>query len=153
MVCDWLDSECAGELARTEDAALDHLDLPRRTRHLPRTWYGESAVADESMDLLQGTLDVLVLRTLTWGTMHGYAVSRWIRQRTDGVIEIEDAPLYKALHRLERAGHVQAEWGLSENNRRARFYQLTPSGRRRLKEQDSAWRGYAAAVFKVLEPA
>ena len=110
-------------------------------------------MAADSLDLLQGTLDVLVLRTLAWGTMHGYAVSRWIRQRTDGVIEIEDAPLYKALHRLERAGHVEAEWGLSENNRRARFYRLTSSGRRQLKTQESAWRRYAEAVFEVLEPA
>ena len=110
-------------------------------------------MAGQSMDLLQGTLDVLVLRTLAWGVMHGYAVSRWIRQRTDGTIEIEDAPLYKALHRLERAGHIQAEWGLSENNRRARYYRLTASGRRQLKEQESAWRRYAEAVFKVLETA
>ena len=110
-------------------------------------------MAGESLDLLQGTLDVLVLRTLGWGPMHGYAVSRWIRQRTDGVIEIEDAPLYKALHRLERAGHVEAEWGLSENNRRARYYKLTAAGRRQLKVQESAWRRYAEAVFKVLEPA
>jgi transcriptional regulator len=110
-------------------------------------------MAAESLDLLQGTLDVLVLRTLGWGPMHGYAVSRWIRQRTDGVIEIEDAPLYKALHRLERAGHVEAEWGLSENNRRARYYKLTAAGRRQLKVQESAWRRYAEAVFKVLEPA
>ena len=110
-------------------------------------------MADESLDLLQGTLDVLVLRTLLWGEMHGYAVSRWIRQRTDGVIEIEDAPLYKALHRLERAGCVEASWGVSENNRRARFYKLTPTGRRKLHEQESVWRRYAEAVFKVLEPA
>jgi transcriptional regulator len=110
-------------------------------------------MAAESLDLLQGTLDVLVLRTLGWGPMHGYAVSRWIRTRTDGVIEIEDAPLYKALHRLERAGHVEAEWGLSENNRRARYYKLTAAGRRQLKVQESAWRRYAEAVFKVLEPA
>ena len=110
-------------------------------------------MADESLDLLQGTLDVLVLRTLMWGEMHGYAVSRWIRQRTDGVIEIEDAPLYKALHRLERAGCVEASWGVSENNRRARFYKLTPTGRRKLHEQESVWRRYAEAVFKVLEPA
>jgi len=107
----------------------------------------------QTLDLLQGTLDVLVLRTLVWGEMHGYAVSRWIRQRTDGVIEIEDAPLYKALHRLERAGCVDASWGLSENNRRARFYKLTPTGRRKLRDEDQAWRRYAQAVFKVLEPA
>jgi transcriptional regulator len=105
------------------------------------------------MELLQGTLDVLVLRTLVWGPMHGYAVSRWIHDRTDGVLVIEDAPLYKALHRLERAGFVAAEWGLSENNRRARFYALTPAGRRQLKAEESAWRRYAAAVARVLEPA
>ena len=105
------------------------------------------------VELLQGTLDVLILRTLAWQPMHGYAVSRWIRERTDGTIEIEDAPLYKALHRLERAGCVSAEWGVSENNRRARYYQLTAVGRRRLKAEESAWRRYAAAVSRVLEPA
>jgi len=110
-------------------------------------------MASGPMDLLQGTLDVLVLRALRLGPMHGYAVSRWIRERTDGVLEIEDAPLYKALHRLERAGHVAAEWGFSENNRRARFYRLTADGRRQLKDEEAAWRRYAAAVFKVLGPA
>ena len=85
--------------------------------------------------------------------MHGYAVSRWIHERTDGVLEIEDAPLYKALHRLERAGWVSADWGLSENNRRARYYSLTSAGRRQLHARELAWRRYAAAVFKVLEPA
>ena len=104
-------------------------------------------------ELLQGTLDVLVLRTLVWGPMHGYAVSRWIHDRTDGVLTVEDAPLYKALHRLERAGFVSAEWGVSENNRRARYYALTPAGRRQLKAEESAWRRYAAAVARVLEPA
>jgi transcriptional regulator len=104
------------------------------------------------MDLLQGTLDVLVLRTLAWGAMHGYAVSRSIRERTEGVLEIEDAPLYKALHRLERAGFVSAEWGVSENNRRARYYTHTTAGRRQLKTEETAWRRYADAVFKVLEP-
>lgn len=107
----------------------------------------------QPMDLLQGTLDVLVLRALVWGPMHGYAVSRWIHDRTDGELTIEDAPLYKALHRLERAGFVAAEWGVSENNRRARYYALTPAGRRQLKVEESAWRRYAAAVARVLEPA
>ena len=110
-------------------------------------------MAREPMDLLQGTLDVLILRTLTWGPMHGYAVTRWIRDRTDGALDIEDAPLYKALHRLEGAGCVSAEWGLSENNRRARYYRLTPAGRTQLRAEESAWRRYAAAVFEVLEPA
>lgn len=106
-----------------------------------------------SLDLLQGTVDILVLQTLAWGPMHGYAVASWIRQRTDGVLELEDAPLYKALHRLERQGYVEAEWGVSENNRRARYYQLTATGRRQLHAQAATWRRYAEAVFKVLEPA
>ena len=107
----------------------------------------------QPMEVLQGTLDVLVLRALVWGPLHGYAVSRWIHDRTDGVLTIEDAPLYKALHRLERAGFVGAEWGVSDNNRRARYYALTPAGRRQLKVEESAWRRYAAAVGRVLEPA
>ena len=107
----------------------------------------------QPVELLQGTLDVLVLRTVAWEPMHGYAISRWIRERTRGVIEIEDAPLYKALHRLERDGYVAAEWGLSENNRKARYYRLTPAGKRQLRAQESAWRTYAEAMFRVLEPA
>jgi PadR family transcriptional regulator PadR len=110
-------------------------------------------VAREPLDLLQGTLDVLVLRTLSWDSMHGYAISRWIRERTKGVLEIEDAPLYKALHRLERDGCVSASWGLSENNRKARYYALTTRGRQRFRNEESAWRTYAEAVFRVLEPA
>ena len=110
-------------------------------------------MAPQPLDLLQGTLDVLVLRTLAWQTMHGYAISRWIRERTKGVIMIEDAPLYKALHRLERDGCVAPEWGLSENNRRARFYTITARGRARLRAEESAWRTYAEAVFRVLAPA
>jgi transcriptional regulator len=104
------------------------------------------------MDLLHGTLDVLVLRTLALGSMHGYAVSRSIHERTDGVLEIEDAPLYKALHRLEKAGFVSAEWGVSENNRRARYYALTAPGQRHLHAEERALRQYVAAVFKVLAP-
>ncbi|MBK6486975.1 MAG: PadR family transcriptional regulator [Gemmatimonadetes bacterium] len=105
------------------------------------------------MELLRGTLDVLILRTLAWEPMHGYAVSRWIRERTGGTLQIEDAPLYKALHRLEASGYVEAMWGLSENNRRARYYQLTAAGRRALQTEEAAWRRYASAVFQVLEPA
>ena len=104
-------------------------------------------------DLLHGTLDVLILKTLSWGAMHGYAITRWIEQRTHGVVSIEDAALYKALHRLERGGQVTAEWGLSENNRKAKFYQLTDAGRRRLGADTATWRQYAAAIFAVLETA
>ena len=107
----------------------------------------------EPLDLLQGTLDVLILKTLSWGAMHGYAVSRWIRQRTDDVLAVEDAALYQALHRLERRGWIEAEWGLSENNRRAKYYRLTAEGRRQLRAEATTWRRYAEAVFKVLETA
>jgi len=105
----------------------------------------------ESTSLLQGTVDVLVLRALAWQTMHGYAVSEWVKGRTEGAIVIEDAPLYKALHRLERDGAIAAEWGLSENNRRARYYSLTPVGRRLLRAEELSWRRYAAAMALALE--
>jgi PadR family transcriptional regulator, regulatory protein PadR len=111
-----------------------------------------AASAPTAQDLLQGTLDVLILRTLERQAAHGYAVSRWIRERTGGVLEVQDAALYKALRRLERRGHVEAEWGVSENNRRARYYALTDAGRRQLKRESAAWRSYAQAVFTVLEP-
>jgi PadR family transcriptional regulator len=104
------------------------------------------------IDLLQGTVDVLILRTLAWEPMHGYAVSRFIRERTDGVLTIESAALYQALHRLERHKCITAEWGLSENNRRAKFYSITAEGRKQLRAEAATWRTYAAAVFKVLEP-
>ena len=110
-------------------------------------------MAREPLGLLQGTLDVLILKTLSWGAMHGYAVSRWIRQRTDDVLAVEDAALYQALHRLERRGWIEAEWGLSENNRRAKYYRLTAAGRAQLRAEAESWRQYATAVFKVLETA
>jgi PadR family transcriptional regulator, regulatory protein PadR len=110
-------------------------------------------MADRSLELLHGTVDVLVLQALAWGPAHGYAVASWVRQRTDGVLELEDAPLYKALHRLEKQGFVTAEWGVSENNRRARYYELTAAGRAQLRAEAATWRRYAEAVFRVLEPA
>ena len=110
-------------------------------------------MADRRLDLLQGTLDVLVLRALTWSPMHGYAVSRWIEDRTKGQLVVELAPLYKALHRLERDDCLAGSWGVSESGRRARYYRLTASGRARLKSADADWRRYARAVFAVLDPA
>jgi len=109
-------------------------------------------MSDSPIDLLQGTVDVLILRTLAWEPMHGYAVSRFIRERTDGVLTIESAALYQALHRLERKKWVRAEWGVSENNRRAKFYSITAEGRKQLRAETATWRTYAEAVFKVLEP-
>jgi transcriptional regulator len=104
-------------------------------------------------DLLQGTVDVLILRTLSWQAMHGYGISDWVRERSRGVLTIEGAALYQALHRLERKRLVSASWGVSENNRKAKFYQLTAEGRRRLRDESSTWREYADAVGRVLDRA
>jgi PadR family transcriptional regulator PadR len=105
----------------------------------------------DANDLLHGTLDVLVLKTLSWGSMHGYAIAQWIEQRTRGDLEVVDAALYKSLHRLEDSGAVAAEWGLSDNNRRAKYYSLTARGRQLLKAEAATWRRYANAVVRVLE--
>jgi PadR family transcriptional regulator PadR len=109
--------------------------------------------AGEALNLLQGTLDLLILQALAWGQMHGYGISRIIRERTSEVLLVEDAALYQALHRLERRGSIEAEWGVSDNNRRAKYYALTPAGRRLLRRQSDQWRRYAAAVSAVLDPA
>ena len=109
--------------------------------------------AGTSLDLLQGTLDVLILRTLAWTPMHGFGIARWIRERTDGAIAVENAALYQALHRLERRKLVRADWGVSDNNRRAKFYELTALGRRQLTSETESFHSYVSAVFKVLAPA
>ena len=101
--------------------------------------------------LLKGTVDLLLLRSLQQGPSHGYEVARWVRDRTDGVLTVEDAALYQALHRLEDNGLIASEWGVSDNNRRAKYYRLTPKGRRRLRSDVSVWKRYAEAVFKVIE--
>jgi len=106
-----------------------------------------------TVELLQGTVDVLILRTLAWQPMHGYAISRWIRERSDGILAIEGAALYQALHRLERKRCISPSWGVSDNNRRAKYYQLTAEGRKQLRTETTTWRTYAAAVTRVLEPA
>ena len=106
-----------------------------------------------SLELMQGTVAVLILKTLSWGAMHGYDISRTIRQRSDGALGVEDAALYQALHRLEKRAWIEAEWGLSENNRRAKFYRLTGDGRQALQAELTTWRSYVDAVSKVLETA
>ena len=102
------------------------------------------------LSLLQGTLDVLVLKALVFGPLHGYAVARWIRDTTDGTLEIEEGALYTALHRMEKRRWLQSEWGVSENNRRAKYYALTDAGRQQLAASTDGWTRYAEAVFKVL---
>jgi transcriptional regulator len=105
------------------------------------------------VELLQGTLDILVLKALVWGPRHGYAVARWIGERTDETLVVEDGALYTALHRIEKRGWVKGQWGRSENNRTAKYYSLTASGRKQLAAQISVWQRYAAAVSRVLETA
>jgi PadR family transcriptional regulator PadR len=105
------------------------------------------------VELLQGTVDVLILRALAWEPLHGYALSRWIRERSDGVLSVEGAALYQALHRLERKRWITPHWGVSENNRRAKYYRLTARGEQQLRAESEAWRTYAAAVTRVLAPA
>lgn len=100
---------------------------------------------------LQGTLDVLILKTLSWGPMHGYGVSSWLEKRTDDVLQIEDGSLYPALHRLEARGLIEAEWRRTPNNRRAKFYQITADGRAKLASSESEWSRFVEAVAKVLD--
>lgn len=103
--------------------------------------------------MLQGTVDILILRALAWEPMHGYAIARWLDARSDGVLTVEGAALYQGLHRLEREKWIAAEWGVSENNRKAKYYSLTSAGRAQLRAEVTAWKAYAEAVHKVLRPA
>jgi PadR family transcriptional regulator, regulatory protein PadR len=109
--------------------------------------------AKPNVDLLQGTLDVLILKTVSWGPMHGYAIARYIQQVTEDVLQIEEGSLYPSLHRMEKRGWIEAEWGLSENNRRAKYYKLTSAGRQQLRSESTNWAAFAGAVAKVLTSA
>jgi PadR family transcriptional regulator, regulatory protein PadR len=110
-------------------------------------------VSDDSLDLLKGTLDVLVLKALTWGPRHGYAVARWIEDATRGTLQIEEGALYHALHRLEKQSWLRSEWGVSETNRRAKYYALTPAGRKQLAAKTASFTRYAQAIFAALRTA
>ena len=105
----------------------------------------------QQLDLLQGTLDVLVLRALSCGSMHGYAVARFIHQGSDGSFKVLDGALYTALHRMEERGWVESEWGTSEKGKRAKFYRLTAAGRRALRTETDGWNDYVAAVARVMK--
>ena len=102
-------------------------------------------------DVIQGTLDMLILKTLSWAPLHGYGIAKWIAAETGGVLELEDAALYQGLHRMEDKGWIESEWGTTETGRRAKLYGLTAAGRKRLKAGADGFRDYAAAVLKVLE--
>lgn len=107
-------------------------------------------MTDRNPNLLRGTVDLLILKALTWEAKHGYAVSEWIDAVTDGSLPMEEGTLYPALHRLEGKGWIEAEWGLSENNRKAKFYALTAAGRKRLERESREWKRYSVAVAKAL---
>lgn len=106
-----------------------------------------------SGELLQGTLDMLILKTLIRGPMHGYAVVEFIQQTSEDVLRVEEGALYPALHRLELRGLLSAEWGISENNRRAKYYRLTAAGRRQLADEAARWQRMAAAIALIMESA
>ena len=102
-------------------------------------------------DILRGTLDLLILKALSWGPAHGYAVARWIQQATDDALAVGEGSLYPALHRLEERDWISARWGTSENNRQAKYYALTRRGRAQLKIETDNWRRYALAIFAALD--
>lgn len=105
----------------------------------------------ESVDILRGTMDVLILRAVSWGPVHGYGVARWIEQATGEALRVEEGTLYPALHRLEDRELIEAEWGLSENNRRARYYTITAAGRKQLRHETAAWTRFARAMASALQ--
>jgi transcriptional regulator len=102
-------------------------------------------------DLYVGTLDVLILKALSWGPMHGYGIGRWIRQTTEDVLTVQEGALYPALHRLQRRGWLDEEWGVTETGREAKYYRLSPAGRRQLRSEVERWRAYARAVSAALD--
>ncbi len=106
--------------------------------------------ASDQMPLVKGTLDVLVLRALAWGPMHGFEITAWLEERSDGALGVEDSALYQALHRMEERGLVEAEWGVTENNRRARYYSATNAGRVHLRSETARWIRYAETVTGIL---
>ena len=103
------------------------------------------------LEFKRGAIELLILKTLSWGPMHGYAIAKWIQDTTDDALRVEEGSLYPALHRLEDKGAVEASWGVSENNRQAKFYTLTAQGRRTLRAEIESWTHFAAAIAKVIQ--
>ena len=110
-------------------------------------------MAPNSPELLQGTLDMLILKALQLGPLHGYAIARRVQQFSGDVLRIEEGSLYPALHRIEERGYVESEWGVSENNRRSKFYRLTRKGRKELADQTEEWKVLSSAITRVIESA
>jgi transcriptional regulator len=110
-------------------------------------------MSDAESDLLRSSLDLLILKSLTWGPMHGYAIAEWIEEASKTVLLLEEGTLYPALHRLERHGWITAEWGVSDSNRRAKFYRLTAAGRARYRAESRVWHRHADAIAATLRAA
>jgi PadR family transcriptional regulator PadR len=121
-----------------------HDILPHETKG---EWFG---MGKTRLELFRGTLDILILKSLIWGPLHGYAITSFIRHQSDDVLLVEEGTLYPALWRLESKGFVEAEWGLSDNNRKAKYYSLTNEGRRHFRLESKSWEAYTLAVAKVL---
>jgi len=111
-----------------------------------------SARKNPRVDLLQGTLDMLILRTLLFGPLHGYNIAHYIKRTSEDVLKVDHGSLYPALQRLERRGWVTAEWGTSENNRRAKYYRLTKAGKKQLLDETSKWERLNAAIARIMKP-
>ena len=103
------------------------------------------------MPLIKGSLDILVLKALSWGPMHGFEITCWLEDRSGGELSVDDGALYQALHRMEERRHIAAEWGVTENNRRARYYKMTAAGRAHLRAESESWSRYAATMSTILE--
>ena len=108
---------------------------------------------NSSLDVIRGTLDLLILKTLSWQPLHGYAISQVIKDQTDSALLVEEGALYPALYRMEAKGWIEATWGVTENNRRAKYYKLTASGRKQLRDEHSKWIGFVAAITRIMGPA
>jgi PadR family transcriptional regulator PadR len=108
-------------------------------------------VSSESTEFLKGTLDLMILKTLSWAPAHGYGIARWIERCTDDVLQVEEGSLYPALYKLEEQGLIVSDWGITEHNRRAKFYRLTAAGKKQLRTSHDYWARFAKAVTQVLE--
>ena len=104
----------------------------------------------QSLDLLQGTLDLIVLKSLSWGPMHGFGLARWIQSTTDDLLQVEEGSLYPALYRMENRGWIKAQWALTENGRRAKYYKLTAAGRKQLAVEAKSWEQITGAIGKIM---
>ena len=134
----------------TTRLAQDDIDRHRGASNIASP--DEGTMPPVPPQLFQGTLDLLILQTLAWGPRHGYAIAEWIETTTEGDVQVEDASLYTALHKLEDRKWIAAEWGLSEKGKRAKFYKLTNTGQTQLRARLRQWEQYVASIAKVLRP-